>query len=379
MHILTKKEILLENIKVVEKAIPFRTSLAIIDGVYLEADKKLTFLANNLELSIKADDNKSQIKEKGKVVLPRMFIDVIKQLPGEDVEIITDKESLVTNIYSERSKICIYGINAEEFPIFTLEEEWTKWSCLEFSVSKLKNILKKITFAISQEEGKPAFKGVLMEINEEGFLNFISSDTYRMARYQFKLEKRTDPFRLLIPGKNLNEIYKIIEDPNETIKFYINDREMIIVYKQFTISTRLMEDIFPDLNHIFPQTFESKIVINRVKLEKIIARASLFAQDNKEKEMIMLQINNNCIEVHAASETGKIDEDLILDKKEGKNLTEIYLNVRYFLDPFLALEEEKLCLEFNGNYGPCIFKTVDEQAENMENYRYLVLPIKLNK
>lgn len=379
MHILSKKNILLENIKIVERAIPLKTLIQSIDGILLEADKNLTFTTNNLEMSIEADDAESQVKQSGRVLLPFRFIDVLKQLPDEDIEIKMEENSYVTEIYSGKAKIFIYGTNADEFPKFTAEEEWSVWNCLEFSAAELRNILKKIIFAVSLEEGNPVFRGVLLELNEKGILSFISSDTYRMARYQIKLtdERKVNQFRLLIPGKSLNELYKIIENSEEIVKCFFSEREMIFIYKHFKISTRLLENNYPDLNHVFPPGFETKITVTRSEFEKMITRASLFAKGNNQ--MIMLQVHNQNIKIQAGSEMGRIDEDLISEHQEGNDLEEILFNVRYLLDPLRILEEETLQIEFNGDSGPCIFKFEGEISEETENYRYLTLPIKLNK
>ncbi|MGI5875751.1 MAG: hypothetical protein ACOX6X_02905, partial [Dethiobacteria bacterium] len=145
----------------------------------------------------------------------------------------------------------------------------------------------------------------------------------------------------------------------------------------FVISVRLLENNYPDLNHIFPQGFRTKIIVNRFELEKMITRASLFAQGNNQ--MIMLRILDSNLKIQAGSEMGRIEEDFVLEQKEGENLEEILFNVRYLLDPLKVLEEEIVQIEFNGDTGPCIFKGNNELHEDMDDYRYLTLPIKLNK
>jgi DNA polymerase-3 subunit beta len=104
MHFLAKQNALLESLSVVERAIPIRTPIQIIKGILVEAkNNSLTFMANNLEMAIRSECNVVEIKEEGAVVLPDKLVDIIRQVPTEDLEIKTDGEELRTEILSNRA------------------------------------------------------------------------------------------------------------------------------------------------------------------------------------------------------------------------------------------------------------------------------------
>ncbi len=371
---------LLESLLIVEKGIPSKTTMQVLDGIFLEAKNgNLIFCSNNLEMGITAVLDKVRIEEEGSVILPGKFIDILKQLPDKELEIKMDNEDLRVEIKSGKAHFFLYGMNAEEFPYITKEEEWQGWNRLYFSAEKLRDLLTKVTFAVSQDEGKPTFRGVLMEFDNESKLVILASDTFRLARVErhFIDFKDTGPFRLLVPGKTFMEISKILDISTEQVKCFFNENEMVMVYKNFIFSSRLLENKFPDLSGVFPSSFETRIKVNKELLEKMLQRAVLLAQGFNQ--MVSLKIKDKILGVKAGSEIGRMDEELQLEEQEGADLDEILLNARYILEAFRVVEDKIVELEFNGSLGPCILKTTKEIEENPMEYKYLVLPIKIEK
>ena len=301
----------------------------------------------------------------------------MKQAPDENIEIKISEDDFRTEIISGQANFILYGMNPEDFPLVGFEKN-TDRERIDYSAQELKNMLKKITFAVSQDDSKPSFKGVLFEIDEDNNIFFIASDTYRLAHLKTTLNnKDLQPLRMLIPGKSLNEIMKIIDDSHDTVECTFTGSDIVFYYRQFIIYSRLMENRFPNLNNIFPSTCATKIKINTRLLEKAVSRASLLA--GGYNHMISLQITEDALEIYSGSEVGRMNEKLPLSAKEGDDLPEIMLNVRYFSDPLRVIDDEYVEIEFNGAYGPCIFNYQETMENGLLNYRYLVLPIKIDK
>lgn len=380
MHFLAQQGFLLENLNIVERAIPVRSPLQVIKGILVEAkDNTLSFTANNLEIAVRAECLDVEILEEGVVVLPGKLVDIVRQLPSEKLEIKTDEEGLRMEIFSGHTKFFLYGMNADEFPVISAEEEWKNWGKLVFTSADLKNIIKKVIFAASQDESKPLFRGVLIEVDSEENVTCMASDTYRLAHNNILTGKKhhIQPLRMLIPSKSLFEIMRILDDSREKVELYYLDHEMIIKYRQFIFSGRLLEDKYPNFTDAFPAASSTKIVVNTGLLEKTLGRAALLAQG--PNQMISLSIQDKNMQIRSGSEIGRMSEELSLLKKEGSDLEEILLNCRYFSDPLRVVDEEYVEIEFNGPFGPCIFNCHRKQDDLQEIYRYLVLPIKVDK
>jgi len=381
MHIISNRDTLLEAFTIVHKAIPTKTPMNILKGFFLNAtQEEFIISANNLELSIKAIIKKIEILKTGSIVIQDKILDILRQLPDQNVEIKMDYDRLRVEICSGKANFFLYGIDPEEYPQLSDKEQWALWSSLRFTAGSFKKIFKGVIFAASTDEGKPAFKGILMELLEgENKLYTLATDTYRLALFEkeYIIENESKAFRILVPGKLLSEIIKIIDDSDEELQCYFTDKELIIIYKNYIFASRLLDDKYPDLKNVFPKSYSTAILVNTRMLEKMIQRAILLSPSSNQ--MISLQINEDRLQVKAVSELGRMDEELLLEEKEGENLEEIFLNARYFLDPLRIFEDTFVRIEFNGSLGPCVFVQNSTEENNNYFYRYLVLPIKTEK
>ena len=381
MLLTVQQDKLYAYLSVVEKGLPVKTTLPVLRGILLDiGDDYLRLCASNLELSIQVIDRNVEIEEKGRVVLPDKLVDIVRQLPGDTVRIKMHNTDLRVEISSDRAYFNLYGMDASEFPHFTDESEWSEWEGLSFTAADFKEIIRKIIFAVSHDEGRPLFRAVCLKFEEGGKLTAIASDTYRLARLQrnYRNNNAVKLFNLLIPGRTLNEIMKIIEDTDsEEIKCYFKENEIILQYRNFTFSSRLIEGKFPDVDGVFPEGFKTRIKVAKKELEKLLQRAVLLTHG--QNQMIMLHIRENNLQVHVSSDSGRMDEQMSLSVKEGDDLEGILLNARYLLEPLRIIEKEDVTIEFNGPLGPCVF-SLDQKSEGVEDvYRYLVLPIKTEK
>ena len=376
MHLIFSKDKYVEIFSIVNKSIPSKTPLNILKGFFLEAnDNKFIIMANNLELVIKAIEEDLTIVEQGSVVINDKIVDIIRQLPDDEVVLKMDKNTFRVEVSSGDANFVLFGMDPEEYPKFSEEEDWSAWTNLHFTTKEFKKCFRGVTFAVSQDEGKPAFKGILMELKEnEQILTALATDTYRLAVFEKSIiqKQSVKEFRLLIPAKMLTEIIRIIDDSETELKCYFKENELVILYKNYIFASRLLDDKFPDLKNAFPPNNNTTIVVNKILLEKMIQRALLLSAE--PNQMLSLQIEEDVLKIRAVSDIGKMDEKLLLESKEGENLSEIFLNTRFFYDPLKYLENEMIRIEFNGSLGPCIFSEKNE--EKKYNYRYLILPIK---
>ncbi|MEW5919535.1 MAG: DNA polymerase III subunit beta [Bacillota bacterium] len=368
-------------LSVVEKGLPTKTTLPILNGILVDAGEDyLRWVSSNLELSIQAQDHDANIVERGRVVLPGKIVDIVRQLNDDEIKISMYEDELRAEITSGKAVFVLYGMDAAEFPHFTDAEEWMTWDSLEFSATDFKEMFKKIIFAVSHDEGRPLFRAVHLSFESNGKLIAVATDTYRLARVQrfYGGEAKFKKINFLVPGRTLNEILKVLEEnPDEQVKCYFKENEIIFCYRQFIFSSRLIEDKFPEVSGVFPATFKTRVEVNKNKLDKLLKRAILMAHG--QNQMIMMQIKGNILYVRASSDSGKMDEEMILDHKEGDDLEEILLNARFFSDPLQIIDDEILVIDFNGPLGPCIFYREQEINGIKELYQYLVLPIKTDK
>lgn len=354
---------LLNKLSVVEKGLPTKTSIPAIEGIYIEKKGgNLTLCSNNLEMVVKTTFPVNEIgnEDEGATILPKKFIDIVKQLPDSEVEITLDKDNKA-EIKSGKSKFNLNCMDAEEYPVF--DENYEDKPFFELEGSLLKDMIKKTTFCVSNDVGKPAFAGVLMSNNaKEGFI-CVASDTYRLAWYEKLQINFTEHLRILVPGRLLAEVGRIVRD-DDIVKAYIMEKNLVFIVNEYVISIRLLEEKYPDLSSVFPEGAETRFKINRRDLIQMLNRADLLVTGHSKACSLGI---TDVLKVEAGSEIGKMSEELSIDV-EGGELEEVCINTRFMLDGLKVVDNENISIEFNGAFGPIVIKD--------EGFKYLVLPIK---
>ena len=361
MRIETNCNNLLTALSTVEKALPGRISMPILDGVYMnkQADT-LTLAAYDLDIAVKAQMEVGGEGD-GSIILNRKIIPIVRQLSAETVDIRI--ENMKAYIKSGNAEFTLMCMDAEDFPV-VIADDYNSWRKIELPTETFKEIINKIAFCVSKEAGRPIFQSILVTYDGSNDLQFIGTDTYRLAQYTSKdLLSIGEPFELLVPGKNLQSIAKILND--ETINIHIGEKECIFACGDITAMSRLTDGQFPNIGAIFPDRNKTKISINKDALNGMLLRAETVIQGSQS--VVAVSLKGNTIIISANSETGNIREEAHCEI-EGEELDRVLFNVKYLLDGCKAIDDDILTIHFNGEIGPVIMES--------DNYRYLMLPIK---
>ena len=226
MKFICQQQNLIRILNIVSKAVSVRTTMPVLKGILLKAENgRLTMSASDLDLSIE-DSTDAEISEPGSViVMARLFSDIVRKLPGEEVQIETEGDNNVL-IKSMNSEFKIIGMPADEFPVINTQNEESEF--IEFDKSTFKEMIDKTSFAASIDEARGVITGVLLELSQEE-VQMVAIDGFRMA-----INRRTmyndKPYRFIIPARILNELSKIIADTetdNDKAKLYLNEKKAI--------------------------------------------------------------------------------------------------------------------------------------------------------
>lgn len=360
---------LAKALNTVSKAVSSKTTIPILKGILLKvtSDGTLTLSASDLELSIEKKIEVETEQEGSIVVFARLFSDIIRKLPNEEI-LIEEQENNTVLIKTSSSEFTIVGINAEEFPeVDKIDKETNN---ISFPNETFKDMIKKTSFSASVDESKGIIVGVLMEIEPES-VNMVALDGFRMAVSREKMQN-TDSLHIVIPAKILNEVYKIISESEEKseIRIICSDKKAVILIENTKVIIRLLEGEFIKYKDIIPGGNQTKIQIERNILLNSIERASLLAKEGKNN-LIKLSIKDNLMIITSRSEEGNVKEELIMEKT-GEDL-EIGFNSKYIIDVLKAIDDEQIIMELNTSTTPCLVKPVESNR-----FEYLILPVRIS-
>jgi len=366
MRVRCAKSDLLKGVNTVSKAVPTRTTMAILECILFDASSdciKLT--ANDTEIGIETviDGN---IEEHGIIALDaKIFSDIVRKLPDSEVLIETDA-NFKTVIVCEKAKFNIIGKSGEDFSYLPYVEKQDPITVSEFT---LKEVIRQTIFSIADNDNNKLMTGELFQITGDKLM-VVSLDGHRISIRRIKLKENYGDKKIVVPGKTLNEISKIIPgSPDEDVNIYLTNNHIIYEFERTTVVSRLIEGEYFKIEQMLSSAYETKIRINKRELLDCIDRATLLVKEGDKKPIIM-NITDGNMELNINSFIGSMKEDIDIDK-EGKNIM-IGFNPKFFIDALRVIDEETVTLYMVNPKAPCFIR------DDEETYTYLILPVNFN-
>lgn len=314
MKIICSKEKLAEGINIVQRAVSTRTTLPILEGILIEADEKVKLTGNDLEIGIECYVE-ADVREKGSIVLDsRMFGDIVRRMPDAEI-LIEVKENDTVLIECESSLFEIRGISSEGYPVLPTV---TKEKGIKLTQKEVKDMIRQTIFATSPDENRPILTGSLFE-NKNGRFTVVSIDGYRLALRRTGIENDMEDMSIVIPGKTLNEISKIIQPVDEDMYIYTSGNQALFDMGNCIMVSRLLEGEYLNYEGIIPQEYETKVTIDTKKMLAGFERASLVITSEERRYPVNLDISGDRIVITSNTEVGKAREEITAEI-EGRTL-----------------------------------------------------------
>ncbi|MBS4022088.1 MAG: DNA polymerase III subunit beta [Dethiobacter sp.] len=367
MRLSIPQSVFSDHLQIVGKAVPAKSTMQVLEGILIRSDgNAMTLTATNMEMGISTSFTVAHT-EPGGVVLPAKIVDIVRRLPGESVQLTVNLDNYLTDIKSGQTEFQLYGTGPDEFPAIPQAEDQTSRCSFVINAQELKRALKQTLFAVSHDEGKPAFTGINFSLHDN-ILTLSSSDTFRLANTSCRVNNLLqESANILVPARVLQEAGRIFGEEDSDIKADVIKNQLILVCGATKISSRLLEENFPNVERVIPREFSGQAVIDVDAFQRAVERATLLAEG--VNHVIRLSISKEQMLIRAASKFGRIQEQVAI-KLEGEDL-ELSLNARFLSDMLKICDGEKCYLQTTGANRPCVLRDTA-----YEDYLYLVLPVK---
>lgn len=372
MKFTIKKELLLDALIKVSKAISTKNLIPVLAGIKFELKKKkLTLTASDNDITIQTiiestNEEEFKIENEGSIIIQgRYILDIVRKLPAEyiNIEVIDDLKILV---YTENSEFNLNGISESEYPSINLEESKKK---IEIESSVLKSIVYQTAFASSNEESKPVLTGINFNIVGD-VLECNSTDSYRLARKVVKLTKSSDEnYNIIIPSHNLIEFTKIMGS-DDTVELHVFNNKILFKSGNLKFESRLINGTYPNTSNLLPTDSLLVVKTNLNDLYNVIDRVSILTSD-KEKNIVTLETDGNTLILKSSSmEIGRVEEKMLISKNNDENI-KISFSSKYMMEALKSFQTDDIELHFVGEIKPILIK-----SEEDETLTQLVLPIR---
>ena len=367
MHILCKQDLLLNSINTVLKACSTKTTMPILECILIRAtNNQITLVGNNLELGIESSID-AEVLEEGSIALEaKIFSEIIRKMPNGTVEISSNTNHM-TSIVCENSKFTIAGQPGDDFPELPVVERTTGYTLSQLA---LKDMIRQTIFSVAQEESRPILTGEMLQI-KDGSFRMVSVDGYRISYRQIPISIENETVEVVVPGKTLGEISKILlNEDEEDVAIYFEEKHILFDLGDSKVVSRLLEGEFLKYEQVFSSDYETKISVDRKNFLMSIERAALISREGK-KNPIKIQIDGDNMIITSNAELGTAREELQV-QLEGSEIS-IAFNPKYLIEALKSIDDDKVCINFISSLTPCII-----HPQEGDHYKYLILPIRLN-
>ncbi|AEH46083.1 DNA polymerase III subunit beta [Parageobacillus thermoglucosidasius] len=376
MKITIDREALVQSVQDVMKAVSPRTTIPILTGIKITATPQgVTLTGSDSDISIESfipmeDEDKVlvEIAETGSIVLQaRFFSEIVKKLPEKTVEIEV-QPNFLTVIRSGKAEFSLNGLDAEEYPrLPQIEEE----NVFEIPTDLLKTIIRQTVFAVSVSETRPILTGVNWRIEDEELI-CTATDSHRLALRKAKIETENhQSHNVVIPGKSLNELSKILDDSNAPVKIVITANQILFKTKRLLFFSRLLDGNYPETSRLIPTDSKTDIIVNAKEFLQAIDRASLLAREGRNNVVKLTTLSDGIIEISSVSpEIGKVTEEIQSESIEGEEL-KISFSAKYMMDALKALDGTDIKISFTGAMRPFLLRPL-----HSDSMLQLILPVR---
>ncbi|GAA0436960.1 DNA polymerase III subunit beta [Lentibacillus halophilus] len=376
MKFVVQRDQLISSVQDVMKAISAKAAIPILTGMKIKAESDgITLTGSDSDISIESfipaeEDgmiNAEQIEAGSIVVQARYFPDIVRKLPEKTVEIEADA-SLKVTIRSGKAKFNLNGQDADEYPKLPALQTDDNF---EIQADLLKNLIKQTGFAVSSMETRPILTGVNVKMDEET-LHFTATDSHRLASRQVSIEDMHAAFSsIVIPGKSLNELYKILDDNDQRVEISVANNQILFRTKHLNFLSRLLDGNYPETSRLIPEKSQTRLHLKTKELIDTIDRASLLARDERNNVVKLTTKDTETLQISSNSpEVGQVAEEVSLQSMEGEDV-KISFSSKYMLDALKAIENDDVIIEFTGAMRPFIIKPI-----NGDPILQLILPVR---
>ncbi len=352
---------LVDKLGVLARGVSTRSALPVLSGILLQAGEgRLDLFSTDMELSIKAT-LATPIERDGEIVVPaRLFTDVVRNLPDEDVVI--EAGEAAVKVSAGRAAFSLNAWAAADFPqtsTFDMEDA--------FSVGRdpFVETLNKVGRAASRDETRPILTGVLMTIVGDT-LKMVATDSYRLAVKETTLAAPAPDLEAIVPSRALQELSRIASGSGE-IAVGVQENQVFFSVDGVWLTTRRIDGQFPNYRQLLPETFEHELTMPRAELLDVVRRAAVMIQ-----RATPLQLRFAEGEITVAARTHEVGEsrESMPVAYTGEPL-EIGFNAEFLREGLESVEGDDVHVKLISPLRPAVL--TDEGGD----FTYLVMPIRL--
>lgn len=371
-----KLSLLQENLNTalssVSRFVSLKSQLPILSNILLSSDNgRLKLSATNLEMGINYWIG-AKIDQEGSLAVPAKEItEFISYLSSGKLDL-SQNEQLLLEVSSPKAQSTFTTSPVVDFPVLPSINNKT---AIEIDLKTITDSISQVAFAAATDDSRPVLTAVLCRFTPTGF-SLVATDGFRLSVKEIKLAnplkfpEGQDNLTFLVPSRSLQEVVKLAKNTkNLRMGLSTDSHQLIFALEDLEIVTRLIEGDFPDYQRIIPESYATKLFIDKNELSQAIKIASVFARESAN--VVKFAIKKNIVEVSAnATQIGQ-NKATVDARIEGESL-DIAFNYKFVSDFLTVCQGNEVVIELNESLTPGFFH---DQLDT--HFTHIIMPVRI--
>lgn len=365
MELKISRPALAEALETAGSVVSTRPTLPILGNVLIDAGKKhLTLISTDLEVGIVMELD-ATVKKEGRLTVPaKKLLEVVRELPGDELSIETDSASRML-MKAGSVDIKLLGLAPDEFPQLpdVKKEAEVKVAC-----DILAKMIDRTLYAVSNDETRYVLNGAYV-IWEKGEFRMVTTDGRRLSFIKTVLSGTGGKGEAIVPTKALQELRRLLGSRGGDAVITLGEGYARFQLGSATLTTRLIDGHFPDYEQVIPKAQDKKVVAETALFHAAARRSALIASDRSSS--VRLDVKKGVVTFTASShELGEAREDVPVNY-DGEPLSVAY-NAKFLMDVLKHIDAKETILELSTALAPGVLKPAGD-----DTYICVVMPIRL--
>jgi len=354
----------LDGLQKVQNVVSGKGTLQILQNALIQAkDGRLCITTTDLDISERCYVE-CEVEQSGSTTLPvRRLSSIIRELDEGKIMVEVNGDDVAT-VQAGSSYFKIIGMSVRDFPPVPSPEG--KF-CYRIDQGVLREMLRKTSYAVSQDETRRVLNGVLMAFKDNK-LTMVATDGRRLALVEHEIEFSPEAeTEMVLPTKAVSELTRILDSEGD-LKVYAQKNQAVFELGTTMLSSKLIDGVYPNYRQVIPSACDERVVIEREALLSALRRVSVVTTDKSNATRLTFSANQLTITINTP-DVGE-GRDTVPVKYAGKEISIIF-NPEYVMDPLKNIDEDEVFFELNDGHSPALLKC------NVP-FLYVLMPLRIS-
>lgn len=373
-----KKTPFLKTLKTVVQNITAQNAIPVLKYVYfdVQADKLVLKSSNattTLEKAMPVEEDLLTIDGQPATLLidAKFFLTVANSLNSDDITLIVDDTKKTITLKTPSTEMDLKGLDAEQYPRI---KEINNQEAISLDTKDLIQALNETVVSVSKQESRPILTGVHLRFTDTHFI-VEATDSHILSQKRLpKPENAPTDLDLVLPSLAVKQLQQLT---NDKLFFTYDDSSAIFTSEDTTLTTRLIEGNYPDVDRLLGGHYTRKTVMDRAELHDTVKRAQIVLS-NSEQGRAQLDTNGVAtLTAKTPDNVANLSETLTtftetLDNEEPQEFT-ICFNPSYMVKLLATLKSDLVNIDFMGPIRPMRITPQED-----DSLIHLLTPIRKN-